>query len=134
MYQQEEWKQIKEYPRYYVSNQGKIKSIIKGVEYILSPYYTENGYLVVQLCAETPKGERNKQKTLKVHRLVAQYFCENYYNNCEIHHIDRNRSNNNYKNLLCVSLLEHRKIHKELRKQELQKKMTEQRGKDNGGC
>ena len=129
MYQHEEWKVIKEFPRYLVSNQGRIKSIIGDKEYILSPYNNTKGYLVVQLSIETPKGKRNIKKTVRVNRLVAQYFCENYSSDCEVHHIDLHRDNNKSTNLLCLSALEHRKLHRELRKKELQEKMKETGGK-----
>lgn len=133
MYQLEEWKTIKEYPRYQVSNKGRIKSNIKNNEYILSPYY-KNGYLVVQVSIETPKGQKNKKKSIRVNRIVAQYFCDNYTSKCEVHHKDLNRSNNNSNNLLCLSPQEHRKLHKELRKKELQKKLEQAKEKNNVGC
>lgn len=133
MYQQEEWKIIKEFPKYQVSNKGRIKSITKGKEYILSPYY-KNGYLIVSLCKKTPKGKESIRKDKRVHRIVAQYFCDNYTSKCEVHHKDLNRSNNNSDNLLCLTQQEHRKLHKELRREQLKKKLEQAKGKDNGGC
>lgn len=133
MYQQEEWKIIKEFPKYQVSNKGRIKSITNNSEYILSPYY-KKGYLIVSLCKKTPKGKESIRKDKRVHRIVAQYFCDNYTDKCEVHHKDLKRSNNNSDNLLCLTPQEHRKLHKELRKKELQKKLEQAKEKNNVGC
>ena len=50
-------------------------------------------------------GDRKKY-WFKIHRLVAMAFVENPNNNKQIDHIDRNKLNNNYKNLRWVSCQE----------------------------
>lgn len=40
----EEWKQIKEFPRYYISSNGRVKSVVKSKEIILKPTDTNAGY------------------------------------------------------------------------------------------
>lgn len=108
----EVWKTIEEFPRYMISNYGRVKSFI-GVEKILQQYMI-GGYLVVKLSnAPTAQGKYN-QKNVKVHRLVAEYFCKGFSGDKQVHHIDRDRTNNNYKNLLCVTKAEHAAIHKQL--------------------
>ncbi len=115
LYIDEEWRTIEEFPRYQVSNYGRVKSKV-GQEKILKPFDTHRGYLSVRLSKEpTAKGEY-KQSDIKVHRLVAQYFCGGYAKDKQVHHIDRNRQNNYYKNLLWISKEEHSKIHRELNK------------------
>lgn len=111
--EQEEWKTIEEYPRYKVSNYGRVKSCI-GIEKLLTPNRVK-GYLMVKLSKEPTKKGYYLQKCFKVHRLVAKYFCEGYAEDKQVHHIDRQRGNNFYKNLKCVSKAEHAAIHKQLK-------------------
>lgn len=52
----EEWKVIVDYPRYMISNQGRIKSLI-GKEKLLQPFTTNKGYLSIKLSKKnTVKG------------------------------------------------------------------------------
>ena len=109
----EEWRTIEEFPRYQVSNYGRVKSCI-GIDKILTPNKVQ-GYLIVKL-SNTPIGKgKYIQKCFKVHRLVAKYFCEGYAEDKQVHHIDRQRDNNFYKNLLCVTKAQHAAIHKQLK-------------------
>jgi len=118
-YKDEVWKTIDEFPRYMISNYGRVKSFI-GVEKILSQY-TIGGYLVVKLSSTPTAQGIYKQKNIKVHRLVAQYFCEGFFGDKQVHHIDRDRTNNYYKNLLCVTKAEHAAIHKQLNSEDNKK-------------
>jgi len=47
----------------------------------------------------------------QVHRLVAKTFCKDYFEGCDVHHIDGNRYNNNVSNLMCLTRAQHDKIH-----------------------
>ena len=109
----EEWKVIDEFPRYQVSNYGRVKSCI-GVEKLLKPNKVQ-GYLIVKLSKEPNEKGQYLQKCFKVHRLVAKYFCEGFKESKQVHHLDRQRDNNFYKNLLCVTKAEHAAIHKQLK-------------------
>lgn len=60
----------------------------------------------------------NKQKDMQVSRLVAMAFCKRPkplvnipYKDLEVHHIDRDPSNNNKDNLLWVTREEHMSLH-----------------------
>ena len=100
----EEWKPIAETEnRYYISNYGRVKSVCGYTAKILQAYEKQNGYLVVKIDG----------KNRLIHQLVAFAFCENKYKGqrVEIHHIDKKRNNNYYKNLLILSIAEHHKIH-----------------------
>ena len=66
----ENWKVIKEYPRYSVSDNGRVKNNISGK--IISQRQATNGYMRVNVRTGTEKYE--KPITLSVHRLVAKYF------------------------------------------------------------
>ena len=88
------WKDIKNYEGHYqVSNFGRVKSIKFGKEIILKPVTDRHGYLLVSLW------KNNKQKTYKVHRLVAEAFIDNSDNLPQVNHKDENPLNNNVNNL-----------------------------------
>lgn len=91
---QEIWKDISDYKGLYqVSNLGRIKSKRK----ILKPINGE--YLKVGL------SKNGIQKTLTIHRLVAQTFIENSNNYNFVNHKDENKHNNTINNLeWCSSL------------------------------
>ena len=96
----EQWKPVKGYEGLYeVSNIGRIRSnnTRDGVPIILRQLDSGNGYLYVSLCTG------NKKKNYYIHRLVAEAFCENKGNKKEIHHIDENKQNNHYTNLMWVT-------------------------------
>lgn len=84
-----EWKAIKGFEQYMVSNDGEIKSQ-KGS--ILKPY-TVGGYSQVQLFKN---GQRTKRY---VHRLVAEAFCQKSESHNEVNHKDGNKQNNHAENL-----------------------------------
>ena len=86
--EKEIWKSVKEYEGlYWVSNYGRVKSKRK----ILKPTLGE--YLKVGL------SKNGVQKTLTIHRLVAQAFVENKNNYNFVNHKDENKLNNFYSNL-----------------------------------
>lgn len=109
----EEWRTIEEFHRYQVSNYGRVKSCI-GEEKLLKANVVQ-GYLIVKLSKEPNEQGVYIQKCFKVHRLVAKYFCEGYAEDKQVHHIDRQRTNNYYKNLLNVTKAQHFAIHKQLK-------------------
>ncbi len=85
------WKEIKNTKnKYKISNKGNFMlangKITKG-----SP--DKNGYLRVLVIYI------NGNKTKKVHRLVAEYFLENYSENLTVNHKDLDKSNNTEGNL-----------------------------------
>ena len=95
----EEWKEIDGFPKYMVSNLGRIKSLNynrTGKEQILMQKKAgrNKNYFNIILF------QNGKSKTLKVHRLVAQAFIPNPNNYPCVNHKDENPSNN------CVSNLE----------------------------
>lgn len=96
----EEWRDIVGYENYYqVSNFGNVRRIKYDTNYrktqkIKNLTKTINdGYFAVGLSL------RQNQKTVKVHRLVAQAFIPNPNNLPEINHKDENKLNNCVDNL-----------------------------------
>ena len=103
----EEWKQIKDFPNYYISNKGRVAS--NGMKQgnkvygfrILKPLDNGSGYLKVHI--RTPKGIK---KSKYVHRLVAEAFIDNQSNKPCINHIDNNPLNNCVENIEWCTPLE----------------------------
>ena len=91
------WKTIEDYPNYMVSNMGNVKSLKWGKEKILKAGKNNHGYLSVVLCKD------GKQKTHKVHRLVAQAFIPNPENKEQIDHINTIKTDNRVENLHWVT-------------------------------
>lgn len=89
--EEEIFKEVKNYPRYEISNHGRLRNKKNGK--ILKDWII-NGYRVGRII-----GDDGKHKKITIHRLVALNFCENPNNHNEIDHISRNREDNYYKNL-----------------------------------
>ena len=101
----EEWKNVIGYEGLYeVSNTGQVRSLDRYVKYsngrihlhkgkVLSPVKDKDGYLAVFLSCN------GKQKTIRIHRLVAQVFIENPDNLPEVNHLDEDKTNNRVDNL-----------------------------------
>jgi hypothetical protein len=79
----EEWKPV-EFPRYEVSNLGRVRKVDTGA--ILTAVKGDKGYTCLNI----------KQQ---IHRLVAQAFIPNPENKPEVDHINRVRDDNRLENL-----------------------------------
>lgn len=105
---EEIWKDIKEFEgKYQISNLGKVKSIDRKILQfngfnntyklykgkILKPYISNRGYLKVILY------DKQKKRTVNIHRLVAETFIPNPDNLSQVNHIDENKQNNYVNNL-----------------------------------
>lgn len=116
------WKDIKDFEDcYQISNLGRIKSKARKInrfstrwekdasymvsERIIEGHATRNGYLFIAL----HKDGENFPK--RVHRIVAEAFCEGYSEECDVHHIDGDITNNRADNLKCLSTNEHHEKH-----------------------
>ena len=92
----EDWRVIREAPRYSISNKGKVRNNSTGR--ILKLGINSDGYPMVVLSL----GER-KTITRKIHVLVATMFVDGYSPGFEVNHIDGDKSNNRVRNLEWVS-------------------------------
>lgn len=101
---QEIWRDIVGYEGLYqVSNLGNVKLLKRTFSpnggtrvienKIMKNYINRDGYIKVQLT------NNGKQKTISIHRLVAQSFVKNEFEYNEVNHIDGDKSNNNIENL-----------------------------------
>lgn len=83
-------KPIKDFGGYLVSENGKVFTFINGdIKEMKQVKNSKNGYMQVTI----------NNKTVYVHRLVAQNFIPNPYNKPCINHIDENRQNNDVSNI-----------------------------------
>lgn len=88
---EEEWRIIEEFPRYSVSNLGRVKN--NETDYILVGGHDRDGYNQVTLCFN------GKQYNRRVCRLVAIAFIPNPNHYQYVNHIDENKGNDNVNNL-----------------------------------
>lgn len=85
------WKPIIGFPKYQISNMGRIQ----GQKGLVVPYNKMNTkYKLVGLYDENLRSHK-----FSVHRLVAKHFLPNPNNMTEINHIDEDPSNNVVSNL-----------------------------------
>lgn len=104
----EVWKTIEDFPRYQVSNQGRIKSLTnpKNPKF-LRPSKTKDGYLMMHLVSGCDRGSGDRY-TVRIHQLVAKAFIPNPLNRCYVFHINGNRQDNRVENLKWVTPEEHK--------------------------
>lgn len=97
--------------QYFISNYGNVYSVeyrgylkpdIKHKSDTYDGLYYVNGYHRIE----------KRYEHLYIHRLVAYFFCDNRLSKKEVHHIDFNSLNNDYKNLIWVTDAEHKKCNK----------------------
>lgn len=93
--EQERWKPIFGYDGMYeVSDLGRVRSRKRGEWKVMSAKKSRSGYFSINLYKD------GKQKTVKIHRLVAQAFIPNdNIFNTEINHINEDKSDNKVSNI-----------------------------------
>lgn len=97
MINDEQWEIIKHYPRYMISNHGKVMRKKDG--HFLTPRCNGHGYFQVGLYNDNSR----KRKEFYVHRLVALHFLPIKEGKLHVDHRDNNKGNNNYLNLKWVT-------------------------------
>ena len=95
----EEWRVVKGYPNYEVSNLGNVRSyvnrtVISSTPHLLSPRIDHNGYCFVNLYSP-----EHKMKSIKLHRIVAIAFIPNPNNYPQINHLNEDKLDNRVENL-----------------------------------
>lgn len=126
----EVWKDIVGYEgKYQVSNMGRVKSLVdrwgRKREMILKlSVNNKNGYVQVNLHKDS------KQKTYRVHKLVALAFVDGYEEGLVVNHIDEDKTNNCAWNLEWVTYKEN-SIHSSYKLCGENNPMYGKKGKDN---
>lgn len=87
---EEDWRKIEGFENFYVSNLGRVRNVKSNK---ILKENIKNGYAYVGLT------EGTKQKSCRVHRLVANAFIDNPENKKYVNHIDGNKLNNRVDNL-----------------------------------
>ena len=100
----EEWRDIAGYNgEYQESNFGRTKSLKRGKVIILRPALQSNGYLHVDLFKD------GKSKIRMIHKLVAEAFIPNPLNKLEVNHLDGNKLNCHFSNLVWATSSENKR-------------------------
>ena len=110
----EQWKVIENTNnRYYISNKGRVKSIVNYNAKILKPN-NQTGYSRVDIIQDD-----GSRRTKLISRLVAAAFLLPPASiEMQLHHIDGNKLNNQKDNLIWLTPKEHTEIHKEAKQSE----------------
>lgn len=97
--------------RYFISNYGDAFSLCYNHWYKMHPSPDNRGYLEI-----TIRDDGQKQHC-RIHQLVAEAFLADTkpIGDVEVHHLDGNKQNNYYKNLIYCTKEEHRLLHQQLR-------------------
>jgi len=109
----EVWKPISDFPRYEVSNMGRVRSSWckngRKEQFILKPRTRYNGYFCIDLYDSDPITGRVKVKTVSIHRLVARAFIGLCPEGYVIDHINGDNWDNRVENLRYVTPSENRR-------------------------
>ena len=103
-----------DYNRYYVSNYGRVISFCKKQPEFLkqSKYNRYWGYIFY---STVENGIKKPNRKVLVGRAVADVFCPNFYKDKErrylaVHHIDHDKTNNKWTNLVLLPKSMHEKV------------------------
>lgn len=88
-----------DYPNYVIYSDGRIwsKKRPRCAGNFLIPVINNRGYYYISLY------KNSKPKKFTVHRLIARHFLDDWDENLEVDHIDRNKLNNTIENLRMVN-------------------------------
>ena len=105
----ENWKEIKDFNNYEVSNYGNVRRLDSLVIQSGINYKYKGRVLKQEICKGYKRVSLSKGKIIKrfqVHRLVSLYFLNNLENKPCVNHKDGNKFNNHIENLEWVTYSE----------------------------
>ena len=94
------WKELEGFSKYKFSNTGKVWSKSSNKEMLLD--LKQSGYARIRLYND----DKEKYKTLSVHRLIALTFIPNPENKPTVNHTNHNRADNRVENLEWATMAE----------------------------
>ena len=99
-YVDEEFKQVKDFEDYYISNYGNLYKYSNGSFKEINQYIDKTGYLITTLYRRD-ENDKIIQKCFRIHRLVAEAFLENSDPSIytDVNHKDEDKLNNRLDNL-----------------------------------
>jgi len=97
----ERWKVVEGYENYEVSDNGNVRNTQTGK--IIKQRSDKDGYLRLNISKD------KKQKTMSVHRIVAEAFCEKKDGCIEVDHINNDKTDNRAINLRWVTKSENQR-------------------------
>lgn len=89
--------------RYEITKDGKVYDK-KQNTWLKS--YIQDGYVFYRIVDD------NGIHLTGAHNLIAQTYCNDWFDGCVVHHKDENKLNNNIDNLQCMTRAEHIRLHK----------------------
>ena len=115
------WKELEGFSKYKFSNTGKIWSKCRNKEMLLD--LKQSGYARIRLYND----DKEKYKTLSVHRLIALTFIPNPENKPTVNHTNHNRADNRVENLEWATMAEQNNNKKEASKEVISKRLNNSR-------
>lgn len=108
----EVWKVILDFPRYEVSNMGRVRSNCcknrRKLRYLLKPCPCPKGYYSVMLCRQNSETGRMNVSQKQVHRLVAHAFLGECPQGYVVDHINGDCHDNRLENLRYITRSENK--------------------------
>ena len=89
--------------RYEITKNGRVYDKKKNI-WLKS--YMQEGYVFYRIV------DNNGVHLTGMHNLIAQVYCNDWFDGCIVHHKDGDKLNNNVDNLQCMTLGEHLSHHK----------------------
>jgi DNA-binding CsgD family transcriptional regulator len=86
-----DYKVIKDFPNYAITRDGEVFSFRNNIK--LKSTINSDGYMKVNLC------NKFSRKTIKIHRLIAEYYIDNVNNYPQVNHINGIKTDNRVENL-----------------------------------
>lgn len=108
------WREVDNYPNYFVSNNGLVKKGSSLVRIGINPKRNGRPYVILERIVRSKHSanQRRLRKIVDLHRLVWDHFgSEPHKNGYEIHHVDLNYMNNHIDNMVLIPKSVHKSFH-----------------------
>lgn len=107
----EEWRTIDEFPDYEVSNLGRVRNKKSG--YIKKGIISTHKKYIRIIIDFWVDGKTIQRRLSRIAAKAFPEICGEWFDDCEVHHIDENPLNNSADNLKVCTVKEHHDYHRE---------------------